>query len=125
MDNSRKTELEGVYRLLDMAFQKKNLEGIASYVAQEWTGRANDQSVSRDQLIENVRGQFERFNDIRWERTIEPLREDNGEFTVRASGIYRAVEADSGKTVEMMLVNDDTWAKRAGGWQIVRSISVE
>ncbi|CAN5369804.1 hypothetical protein BH11ARM1_BH11ARM1_08300 [soil metagenome] len=118
-------ELQEIYDEIGRAFAAKDLDGLSKFIDQSWTGEMGSDTVSREQLLENISGQFARLRDIYWPRTLSYERVEGDQVTVRAIGVYRAFELKDGEQVEMKLANDDTWVNGPDGWRNVHSVSIE
>ena len=118
-------ELKEIYSEIEVAFRNKDLNGIAKYISPEFTGAHGTHTFTRDQLLENVRSQFQDFDDISWPRRIGDVHTDGDKVTVRAEGTYRAVRSDTREPVQMELANHDTWRKGPDGWQNIHSTGLE
>jgi hypothetical protein len=117
--------IEDRYQEIEKAFHDKDLEAVASHIAPGWTGEAKGERVTREQLLGNVRNQFETLDDISWPRTITLISATDTEAVVKAVGDYCATKADTGEPFEMHLANQDTWTLGPGGWQVSGSLALD
>lgn len=124
MDSHLK-ELEEIYSAVAMAFWEKNLDGIAKYIAEDWTGEYGGHTVKKSDLVGNVREQLETLDHIDWPRTLSIVSVEGDKLTIRSEGTYRAVKKENGEQVEMKLANEDTWQKGPQGWLNIYSQSLE
>lgn len=124
MDDGRLGELQGIYAEIEEAFRTKDLDVVAKYIAPNWVGMMGDEPVDRVQLLRNVKGQFETLDDISWPRTIAVIRSDATRIKVKAEGVYRATQRESGEPFEIALTNEDTWILGPEGWRNFASKSL-
>jgi ketosteroid isomerase-like protein len=125
MADNKLKEIEAAYAELDKAFRNKDLDTVARYTASDWKGTASGKAITREQLTEHVRSQFETLDNISWPRTVSLLADADEKVVIRAAGTYTAVKRENGEPIELELSNDDTWTRGPKGWQITRSVSVE
>ena len=114
-------ELNAIYLEIATAIHGKDLNVIAKYISHDWTGVHGEAIVTREILLENLRSQFERFDEISWPRSLSDFRMDGKQVTVRAAGLYGATQRDSHELICLDLANDDTWLEGPSGWQNIYS----
>ena len=114
-------ELRAIYSEIETAFRTKDLDGVAKYISTSFTGAHGEHTVTRDDLLENVRTQFQDYDDISWPRRIGDAHTEGDKITVRAEGTYRAIKAENQEPIKMELANHDTWQDGPEGWQCVHS----
>jgi hypothetical protein len=125
MQDERFDRIKAAYAEIEEAFRNKALDTLAKYIAPGWTGVAGEHTVTRDELLDNVRGQFETLDDISWPRTITLVSAGPDRIVVNAAGTYRAIQRENGEPFELYLANEDTWTHGPNGWQNSGSRSLE
>ena len=125
MADERIRKVEAAYAEIDEAFRNKDLDAVARHTAPDWSGTTGEKTVTRDQLLENVRMQFETLENISWNRTVNLVSADDDRIVAKATGVFRAVKRANGDPVELNLANEDTWRRGPTGWQVSHSVALE
>jgi hypothetical protein len=116
---------QGFYNQLNEAFKSKDIAVISRFTAPEWIGSAPDgSSVTREQLMDNVRKMFASLDVLSWDRKVTKVKESNGHFDVTA-GCPLKTKNKTGEIEEQPINNVDTWFEAPDGWVIVRSRPAE
>ena len=113
-------DLESNYKAIERAFIKKDLEGVAKFIAPAFVGVTPDGHVmGKDDLLKSLRKQFDTLDVVSWDRRVNKLAVEGDKVRAVAEGLYRTVQ--DGIPVDIPLVNEDIWQVGPNGWWVVES----
>ena len=121
-------ELEANYAAIEKAFQDKDIDGIARFLAPDFAVHQKDgTTVSRDQALAGMKLQMQTMEDMSWHRRVTKLERDGDVATATVEGTLRAtLKTPDGRPVpiDMEIVATDVWVQTAKGW-LTRSARTE
>ncbi len=119
-------QLEGYYAEVDAAFRRKDIQGIARFLTDDFVAyERGGTKVARAETVAGFARMLETLRDIRWERKVRSLRVEGDRATATVHGVFEATAlgADGGPFA-FDITAEDVWVRSGETWktQCARSL---
>ncbi|NLH99736.1 MAG: nuclear transport factor 2 family protein [Chthonomonadales bacterium] len=121
--------LEPMYRKMEQAFLKRDVNAVMALTAPGFTGKSGDETVPADKVKMQIGMQFAMLKEMKSVKMQIAKLAIKGKdaIVVNRYAFSGVIEPQKGKTVKMadQGVTRDTWQKTAQGWRLLQIETVK